>query len=176
MARFIRIRGLTRKGFRVGNSPNAKQVTNNAETIVDLNDTPTRVALQHHATLGAFVVAGTSPTADGGSTVVSGGVGSAGSGLSVNTSAGEIRRDDGVYKALTAGTNTALGANSSGNPRIDLVQVDGTNGGAVAVTAGTPAASPVAPTTPAGKVPLYTVAVADSASAPGTITDVRPRP
>lgn len=178
--RYVRIRGLLRKGFRVDKTGGGgTQVTSAGETIVDLNDPLVRRSLAKHAAIGAFTPVGAAPNATGAPTIVSGGAVTAGAGLSVNVSASEIRPDGpgvtGPYLAGTAATNLAIGANASGNPRIDLV-THPVAGGAAAVTAGTPAAVPVAPATPAGKIPLATVAVANGAVAPGTITDVRPRP
>lgn len=178
--RYLRIRGLLRKGFRVDKTGGGGTlITSAGESIVDLNDPKVRQSLAHHKAIGAFVEVGPSVNATGAPTIVSGGVVTAGAGLSVNVSVSEIRPDGpgvtGAYVAGSAATNLAIGANASGNPRIDLV-THPEAGGAAAVTAGTPAVAPVAPATPAGKIPLATVAVANGAVAPGTITDVRPRP
>jgi len=84
-----------------------------------------------------------------------------------------------------ATVNAVIGANASGNPRIDIVTLkvdtaatpDGnaSNVGSIYVTAGTPAASPVAPATPSNHLLLAYVAVANGAVSIVTanITDKR---
>ena len=84
-----------------------------------------------------------------------------------------------------ATVNAVIGANASGNPRIDIVTLkvdtaatpDGnaSNVATVVVTAGTPAASPVAPATPSNHLLLAYVAVANGAVSIVTanITDKR---
>ena len=84
-----------------------------------------------------------------------------------------------------ATVNVVVGANASGNPRIDIVTLkvdtaatpDGnaSNVGTIVVTAGTPAASPSAPATPSNHLLLAYVAVANGAVSIVTanITDKR---
>ena len=84
-----------------------------------------------------------------------------------------------------ATVNAVIGANASGNPRIDIITLkvdtaatpDGnaSNVGSIYVTAGTPAASPVAPATPSNHLLLANVAVANGAVSIVTanITDKR---
>jgi len=84
-----------------------------------------------------------------------------------------------------ATVNAVIGANASGNPRIDIVTLkvdtaatpDGnaSNVGSIYVTAGTPAASPVAPATPSNHLLLANVAVSNGAVSIVTanITDKR---
>lgn len=169
--RYLRIRGLLRRSFRVGDQP----VTSGSETIVDLDDARVRRDLAHHSTLGAFTSLGSASNAEGTATVYSGGVVSAGTGLTVDVTVGELRTDDGDFNVIDAANDLALDANASGDDRVDLISVPEA-GGAPVETAGTPGATPVAPDTPADHIPLATVAVADAAAVPGTITDVRPRP
>lgn len=79
-------------------------------------------------------------------------------------------------------------SNSSGNPRVDLIQAGpisiasvitslgvGQDLGAVTVKQGTPASSPSAPYADTGCVPLFSVAVANGATAltSGNVTDLR---
>lgn len=81
-------------------------------------------------------------------------------------------------------TTLAIGANASGNPRIDRIVADvndpaftgtGTAVFTLVVVAGTPAGSPSAPATPASAISLATVAVANGAASivAGNITDTR---
>jgi len=84
-----------------------------------------------------------------------------------------------------ATVNAVIGANASGNPRIDIITLkvdtaatpDGnaSNVGSIYVTAGTPAASPVAPATPSNHLLLANVAVSNGAVSIVTanITDKR---
>jgi hypothetical protein len=102
--------------------------------------------------------------------------------------------NQGVYGVWNdASVNVTIGANGSGNPRIDLVVVmmNDIGGGYAApptpagttsnapqfqVVQGTPAGSPTPPATPVNAVPLAQIAVANGASSitNGNITDVRP--
>ena len=158
---------------QVGYKPDG--TTLNSPYYVDLSDGPSRRDLAHHLALGAVIVVGGLTNSNSDWVVVDGGVVTAGTGLTVNVSAGDLlQRSTGAEKSGASATNSTIASNSSGNPRIDLVSWDNTSG-AVTVTTGTAAASPVAPATPTGKTPLATVAVANGASVPGTITDVRPR-
>lgn len=90
------------------------------------------------------------------------------------------------WRAVNDATvNVVIGANASGNPRIDIVCLkidtavtpDGTasNVGTIVVVAGTPAGSPSAPATPANHLLLAQVAVANGASSivNANITDRR---
>lgn len=108
--------------------------------------------------------------------------------LSVNVAKGEafVENSSWVYGTgdvkywpvwSSATENVAISANSSGNPRIDIicVKVDstaaGTQGslaGSVVAIAGTPASVPVVPSTPANHYKLAEVAVANGAT---TITN-----
>lgn len=129
-----------------------------------------------------------------------------GAGLQVSVSAGELMQfvagatdNQSEYKlgVLEAAASAVIGANASGNPRIDRISatisfVDDdtevrniqqlpsrsvlgvsvpttkTPSIALTVTAGTPGATPLPPATPAGKVALWDVLVPDGAAA---ITD-----
>ena len=106
------------------------------------------------------------------------------SGLTASINAGFCAIQDasgnGIYKfgLMQLGTVT-IAANASGNPRIDLVVAQvhdiGTSSSFadINIITGTPASSPVAPTVPASATALATIAVANGATAPGTITDMR---
>lgn len=69
--------------------------------------------------------------------------------------------------------NAVIGANASGNPRIDIVCIlvntattpdaNATNVASIVVTAGTPSATPAVPATPANSLKLAEVAVANGA-------------
>lgn len=78
----------------------------------------------------------------------------------------------GTTAAVTAGNVTVTAANAT-NPRIDLIVVN--SSGTKAVTAGTPAASPVPPAIPASSVVLYTIYVAalDTTMETALLTDKR---
>ena len=109
----------------------------------------------------------------------------AGAGLTVKVNAGlcavpytTTGQGAARFGLMSQGTLT-VASNSSGNPRIDLVaaQVHDVSSSSsycdVNIITGTPAASPVAPATPSNAIGLAQVAVANGASAPGTITDLR---
>lgn len=104
----------------------------------------------------------------------------AGSGMVVNVAAGQAMVR-GHYYISTASEALTLSAANPTNPRIDAIvlTLDPTaNSIVLAVVAGTPAGSPVAPTltqTDAGvyQYQLATVAVAAGATSVGTITDTR---
>lgn len=104
----------------------------------------------------------------------------AGSGLVVAVAAGQAMVR-GHYYVSTASENLTLTAANPTNPRIDAVVLTldpSANSIVLAVVAGTPASSPVAPTltqTDAGvyQYQLATVAVAAGAGSVGTITDTR---
>ena len=108
-------------------------------------------------------------------TVWTGGIVTAGAALTVDVSALEIQRADGTFKASPLVDELALATADGSNPRLDLVQVHTTTG-TVTKKNGVAAASPVAPTVDAGNIALATVLVPATATAPTTITDVRPRP
>jgi hypothetical protein len=73
---------------------------------------------------------------------------------------------DGVYVTVASG-NVAISANSSGNPRRDLVTIDAT--GAKSSVVGTPGAEPLMPTVPASRTALADVYVPNGHSAGSTI-------
>lgn len=98
--------------------------------------------------------------------------------------AGSTTSTQGMYGVYNdAATTLTVTANASGNPRIDLVCVtvrdagySGTSNDVIfQVVAGTPAASPVAPTLPASSLSLATIAVSNGASSilNANITDTR---
>jgi hypothetical protein len=87
-----------------------------------------------------------------GCTVTSTGTGNG----SVAVSAGVVRIA-GRRAVVAASVALAIGANSSGNPRYDLITVD--TSGTLIVTAGTAAAAPVFPTIPASRTVLAAVRV-----------------
>ena len=110
-------------------------------------------------------------------------VSSDGSGLDVDVATGGFVVNGHPF-ANSAIANLAVTANASGNARIDTVVVRLTQPGQtlegkieLAVVAGTPAASPVAPsltqTSATWEEALADVAVANGASIPGAITDRR---
>lgn len=115
---------------------------------------------------------------------------------SVNVAAGDVfikhtTSGQGMYYANNDASTVvgSFAANSSGNPRIDLVCVLVTDTGATpsvafSIVQGTPAASPVAPTPPAGSTAHYlTLAqvtipngfTVSSVVSAGNIVDVRPK-
>lgn len=178
MAVYLPIRGLNRSSnVRVGN----QKLTVDTTTYVDISDGNVRKALAHHSTLGQYIVVGGLTANNSDFYVETGAVvdqGSSASDLIVGVSAGDlVNRATGARVNVAATTTAAtLAAADTTNGRIDLVVADGSTGAVTAVT-GTPAATPVAPTTPAGKVPLATVTVAANATgvANAAITDVRPK-
>jgi hypothetical protein len=109
--------------------------------------------------------------------VWSGGIVTAGTGLSASTTAGELRKADGTFQAWTASSNLALTAADGTKDRTDLIQVATANG-TISKKNGTlaTAGQSVAPAADTGNVGLATVLVAAGVSVPGTITDVRTRP
>lgn len=104
----------------------------------------------------------------------------AGTGLQVAVAAGQAMVR-GHYYISTASENLTIGTASGSNPRIDsiVLRLDPTaNSVILAVVAGTPASSPVAPTltqTDAGvyEYQLATVLIPTSATSVSTITDTR---
>lgn len=109
------------------------------------------------------------------------------SGLSVNVSAGYAAiaasaAGQGAYlMGLMAAGSLTVAANSSGNPRVDLVVAQVHDLGSsssfcdVNIITGTPGSSPATPAVPANAIPLAKVAVANGASniVTGNITDLR---
>lgn len=171
---YLPIRAVSRsQNIRVGQ----QKITPDATFYVDINDGPTKRDLNHHQAIGSVVVVGSLTASNTDQVVVTGGVVSNGTGLTVNVTAGEIKtRSTGAYVAGASGTNFALTAADGTKDRTDLIWWDGTSG-AVGKTDGTlaNAGTSVAPATPAGKVALATVLVAAGVTSPGTKTDVRPR-
>jgi hypothetical protein len=109
--------------------------------------------------------------------VWSGGIVSNGTDLSVDVTAGELRKVNGTFQAWSAATDLALTTADGTKDRTDLIQVATANGtvskkNGTAATAGTS----VAPAPDTGNIGLATVLVAAGATTPGTITDVRARP
>lgn len=169
MAELVKVRGLNRKGVRIG----SRTITNGKTVVVDLDDAITRRDVSRHSTLGALVVVGDSPAAV---TTAAGLAVTAGTTTTVSSAAGTVLREDGASIAYTASNNQTVTAADATNPRIDLVSRP-LAGGALTVTAGTAAASPVPPLTPANNIAVATVRVPANASASTqyTITDVAPR-
>lgn len=177
MPPYLPVQAVSRsQGVRIGTPGKQVPQAPGASVYVDLGDGNSRRDLQRHQAIGALIVVGTLTTTNVDPVVTNGGLVSAGAGLTVNVTAGDLKnRSTGAVVNGAAATNAVIAANASGNPRIDLVNWDNVSG-AVSVVTGTPAASPTIPATPAGKTTLATVAVANGAAAPGAITDVRPRP
>lgn len=166
MAEFVKIRGLDRRGVRIGGL-----VATNAKTIVvDLDDARTRRDVSRHSAIGALFSVGETDVA-----IESGAVVTPGTTTTVSISAGVIGRDYGADIAIAAAANQAVTVDAT-NPRWVLVSAD-KNSGATTVTLGTPAATPVLPATPTDDVVLAQVYVpaAAASSAAYTITDVAPR-
>jgi hypothetical protein len=168
MTELVKVRGLSRRGVRVGN----QIISNTATKVVDLDDSKTRQALGHHTAIGQVFSVGDVLAA-----VKTGVVSTNGTTTTVSTSAGTLLREDGVTVTVAATPNQALAAAPDAtNPRIDLVVVN--NGsGAVTQQAGTAAATPVAPRPTGDVTVIATVRVANGATTPAgvTITDVAPR-
>lgn len=175
MAVYLPVRAISRsQGIRIG----TQTVSPTATSYVDISDGKVRRDLNHHQAIGSVIVVGSLTANNSDSVVVTGGAVTNGTGLTVNVSAGELRkRSDGTNVAGAAATNFALTAAHATLDRTDLIHWDDTSG-AVGKTDGATAAAgtSVAPATPAGKVPLATVLVAATVTVPGTKTDVRPRP
>jgi hypothetical protein len=165
MAELIKVRSLTRRGIRIGNS----LVGNTQTVIVDLDDPIVRRDLQHHSAIGALVVFGETLAAVTGAQVTPGTT------TTVSSAAGSLLRRDGTV-TFAAANNQAVTAADVTNPRIDLLSRNAVTG-AVTITAGTAAATPVAPVAPVGQVAIATILVPANAasSAAYTITDVAPR-
>ncbi len=148
-------------------------------------------ALDSRRILGSLATAdtGTASAAHPHNGVITGPVTSlqviAGTGLTVKAGAGYcvIRHPtagQGAYlTGLMAQATLSLATADPSHPRIDLVCAriydlgSSSSNATVEVVTGTPATSPVAPSTPSAAIPLATVAVAATATVPGTITDLR---
>lgn len=167
MTELVKIRGLSRKGVRIGSG----RLVNSVTRVVDLDDAVTRRDLSHHSAIGQFITVGDTDVA-----VSSGVVASAGTTLSYSVSAGVLLLENGSTVTVGAVSNVALTAADVTNPRIDLIHVDKSSG-AVAKTDGTAAASPKPPSAPSGKVAVAQVLVVAGATtlAGTTYTDVAPR-
>lgn len=166
MTELIRIRGLNRRGVRVGTGMLTSKVTR----VLDLDSGTARRDLSKHSAIGQFIVVGEEDLA-----VATGVVVSNGTTTTYSVSAGTLLRGDGVTVTVNAVSNQAITAPDGSNPRIDLVSV--TPAGAIVYSAGTAAASPVVPAPAAGNTVLARLAVATSATTPAgvVITDVAPR-
>lgn len=177
MPPYLPVRALNRsQGLRFGKVGTTKPSATTT-TYVDLGDGEQRRDLAHHATLGAIFPVGPLTNSNANVVVTTGAGFTAGNALNNSTvAAGELKdRTTALYTAIVANSGVTFTANASGNPRIDLVVVDNVTG-VVSVVAGTAAATPVAPSAGATQTPLYQVAIANGASVPGAVTDVRPRP
>lgn len=174
---YLPVRAISRsQKVRLGRASNS-QVTVGTTFYADLSDGNVLRDLQHHQAIGALVIVGPLSNSAVDDVVVSGGIVTNGTNLAVNVSAGEIRkRSTGVFVTGAAATDFALTVAHGTLDRTDLIHWDSTSG-AVGKTDGATAAAgtSVAPATPAGKVPLFTVLVAATVTSPGTKTDVRPR-
>lgn len=165
MAELVKIRGLDRKGIRIG----GRTVRSDKSVVIDLDDSKTRRDVSRHSAIGALVVVGDVPAA-----VVSGVVVSNGTGLTVDVTSGSLTREDGQTVTVAAADDFALTAADGTNPRIDLVTVNNATG-AIAKVDGTAAATPAVPR-PSGDVTvLAQVRVNAGATSPTSITDVAPR-
>lgn len=178
MAPFLPVQSLNRsQNIRIGAGASAVNLKPGVTNFVDLGDGPSKRDLQRHSAIGAILVVGGITASNSNVVVKDGGVVTAGAGLTVNVSAGDLRdRTTGVETSGAAATNHALTAADGTQDRTDLVWWDNVTG-AVGHTNGTlaSAGNSVAPATPAGKTPLAKVLVAATATVPGTITDQRPR-
>ena len=97
--------------------------------------------------------------------------------LKIDSTAGELKqRSTGIYTPLAAGSAVALKAANATEDRTSLVVAKDSTG-VVFIVDGVLAAAgkSVAPACPEGYVPLAEVLVKATATAPSTITDVRPR-
>lgn len=166
MTELIRVRGLNRRGVRVGTG----MLTSRATRVIDLDSGANRRDLSKHSAIGQFIVVGEEDLA-----VATGVVVSNGTTTTYSVSVGTLLRADGTTVAVTAVSNQAITAADVTNPRIDLVTV--TPAGAIVYLAGTAAATPVVPAPAAGNTVLARLAVAANAATPAgvVITDVAPR-
>jgi hypothetical protein len=179
MATYLPVRSLNRsQQVRVGTT----KLTPDTTSYVDITDGAVKRDLQRHSAIGAVVVVGGLTGSNTDAVVNTGAVvdqGTSAADLILGVSAGEIRvRSTGAVVAVAANNAVVtLTAADATNGRLDLVVAD-TTSGVVTAVAGTPAATPVLPSTPAGKVALARVTVAANATgiANAAITDIRPRP
>lgn len=177
MALYLPIRAISRsQGVRVGGT----KVSTTTTKYVDISDGQTRRELNHHSAIGAVVVVGPLTATDSDIVVETGGLVTANGSpdQAVDVSAGEVRvRSTGEWTAFTAASNLSATAAHGSLARVDIVQVDSTDG-TVSYKAGTAAASPVAPDPDEDNVAIAEIARAanDNTIASGDITDVRPRP
>lgn len=170
MANYIKVRGLARRGFRVG----GQQITSGKVSVVDLDDGTSRRDFGHHASIGQLASLGATDAA----VARAGAKVTPGATTTVDVSAGAVLVDKAVpgaaatSNAITATAGVVVAANATGAPRVDLVSVLKT-GGAPVYTVGTA----VPPALPANSVPLATVTVPSplGASTSYTITDIAPR-
>lgn len=176
MANYVRVRGLARRGFRVG----GQQITSGKYSVVDLDDGSSRRDFAHHTSIGQLVSLGATDAA----VTRLGAKVTAGATTTVDVSAGTVNVDKSVNvpgtaataNAITATPGITVTANASGFNRIDLVSVPKA-GGTPVITTGTGAATPVPPALPANSVPLALVQVPSplGASTSYVITDIAPR-
>lgn len=165
MTELVKLRGLSRKGVRVGNG----QLTNTVNRVVDLDDPTSRRDLQHHSAIGQFISVGDIPAA-----VATGAVTTSTGNAQVGVTAGTLKREDGQTVTISANAALATAADAT-NPRISLVTAANADG-ALAVTAGTAAATPTVPRPPADVTVLAQVRVLPSGGpGPTVVTDVAPR-
>lgn len=179
MAEYVKVRGLSRKGVRIGKVV----VTSRSTVTLNLDDPKTRQELAHHTAIGQVVTVGeVAPAATAVSVVnsVDGLILRPTSGTTVrglDLSAGQVRQANGTLTTVNAITVTYAAPDAT-NPRVDLVQVIETTGvvslvGGVARATGP--AAPAATTGPPAGVPLWNVVVPPVGSTqPVTLIDVRP--
>lgn len=181
MAPFLPVLALSRsQNIRIGRSPNAVKVPELAlgdaagtnpqsgalavPAYIDLGDGQSRRDLQHHMAIGALLTVGSiSDTVTSDLFFASGVTPTASAtNMTVSVSAGDLEsRTYGNTLAVGAQTVTLANADAT-NPRIDRLVVD--EAGTVSVIEGTPAATPVAPATPANKTSVGTVEVPAAAT------------
>lgn len=82
--------------------------------------------------------------------------------MNVYVNAGYIFQDGTRTMTWVSGTTKTVSSNSSGNPRLDIVQMN--DAGTISIKEGTPAASPTYPTLDIGYYPLAGIYVADGAT------------
>jgi hypothetical protein len=178
MAQLIQVRGAQRSRYTVNDLP----VTSWTTQTFDLDDPVTRRELGRHIAIGQAFVVGDRAPANTAVTVVNsindlivtftGGKQNPGT---VDVKAGTLLLAAGTTQAVAAVSALALGAAHATQPRIDIVQVNETNG-VVSVKAGTQRPTgPAAPAADASNVALYEVTRPPAnSSRPVTLRDVRP--